>query len=569
MRFHYLLAFLLVFIVVQIPQFAVATSPCSASTCTVQVVRIITTNDWGTTFVNDSVRVNAAASVSSLTLGVPASISANIHLISAKDGSGRTIQVSPLPTNQTGKYQPYQFAFPSPITGNYNFTVRSVLSDLVSFDTSVSKYTFSFSAFPVADNTSGKLVANVTVLTRDWPTPATTPGNATTSGGRLLMPSSGSVPMTPFNSTVWKMTFSAAGTSQNMFDVIAARTVRVLGTGSLQVSDTYNLTNRGRDSPNVVFNLPAGATGIACNDLIGQLDPSNCITGPPLSDGTVPLTFSPRFSTIRNGGAAVAILQYSLSGGTYVSSTGLGRFSLTFQLLNNVKFVSSNLKTTIIFPPGGRVGAISGQTPEISGNQVLLETGKLTPYSSLGFTMTYDLDPFWYSLAPLSWVALIVGGIATGALVLSSGPQLGSTGFTPIQLIGRFVEMYDEKSSLRLEEDKLDEDVGRGAVAKYDYKRRRRVMDLRIIELDRLLNPLQEELTSSQSRYGEMIKRMARAEAELQQVKTSIADLKNQNRAGRISRELYEQLSNDLFKRRARAQQTIDSTVIGLREEAR
>src|SRR6266571_1938042 len=523
MRFHYLLAFLLVFVVVQIPPFAAATSPCSASTCTVQVLRTITTNDWGTTFVNDSVRVNAAASVSSLTLGVPASIGANIHLISAEDGSGRTIQVSPLPTNQTGKYQPYQFAFPSSITGNYNFTVRSVLSDLVSFDTSVSKYTFSFSAFPVADNTSGNLVANVTVLTRDWPTPATTPGNATTSGGRLLMPSSGTVPITPFNATVWKMTFSAAGTSQNMFDVVAARTVKVLGAGSLQVSDTYNLTNRGRDSPNVVFNLPAGATAIACNDLIGQLDPSNCLTA-VLGDGTVSVTFSPRFSTIKNGGAAVAILQYSLSGGAYVSSTGLGRFSLTFQLLNNVKFVSSNLQTKITFPPGGRVGAISGQTPEVSGNQVLLETGKLTPYSRLGFTMTYDLDPFWSSLPPLSWVALIVGGIATGTLVLSSGPQVGTTGYTPIQLIGRFVELFDEKSSLRLEK---------------------------------------EELSSSQSRYGEMIKRMARAEAELQQVKTSIADLKNQNRSGRISRELYEQLSSDLFKRRARAQQTIDNIVIG------
>ncbi len=143
MRFHYLLAFLLVFIVVQIPPFAAAASACSTSTCTVQVVRTITTNDWGTTFVNDSVRVSAAASVSSLTLGVPASISANIHLISAEDGSGKTIQVSPLPTNQTGKYEPYQFAFPSSITGNYNFTVRSVLSDLVSFDSSVSKYTLS------------------------------------------------------------------------------------------------------------------------------------------------------------------------------------------------------------------------------------------------------------------------------------------------------------------------------------------------------------------------------------------------------------------------------------------
>src|SRR5260370_33024345 len=307
MRFHYLLAFLLVFIVVQIPPFAAAASACSNSTCTVQVVRTITTNDWGTTFVNDSVRVNAAASVSSLTLGVPASISANIHLISAEDESGKTIQVSPSPTNQTGKYQPYQFAFPSSITGNYNFTVRSVLSDLVSFDSSVSKYTFSFSAFPVADNTSGKLVANVTVLTRDWPTPATTPGNATTSGGRLLMPSSGTVPITPFNATVWKMTFSAARTNQNMFDVIASRALRVLGAGGLRLSHTYNLTNRGRDSPNVVFNLPAGATGITCNDLIGQLDPSNCPPPAVLGDGPVSVTFSPRFSTIKNGGAAVAI----------------------------------------------------------------------------------------------------------------------------------------------------------------------------------------------------------------------------------------------------------------------
>jgi len=569
MRFHYLLAFLLVIVALQIPTSAAVASPCTASTCTVQVVRTVTTNDWGTTFVNDTVLVNAGSPVSSLTLGIPSSVSENIHLISAKDGSGRSLQVISLPSNQTGKYQPYQFTFPDLISGNYNFTVKSIFSDLISFDSSSTKYTFSFSAFPVADTNSGKLVANVTVLTRDWPTPATKPGNATTSQGKLLMPSSGTIPITPFNATVWKMTFSAVGTSQNMFDVIAARTIRISGAGSLQLSDTYNVTNRGKDAPNVVFSLPPGSSAITCNDLIGQLDPTICLPSPPLPDGTVSVTFSPRFSTIKSGGAAVAVLQYTVSGGSYVSSTGIGDFSLTFQLFNNVKFVSSNLQTKIIFPPGGRLGIVSGQTPEISGNQVLLETGKLTPYSSLGFTMTYQLDPFWSSLAPLSWVALIVGGITTAALVLSSGPQTGATGFTPTQLIGRFVELYDEKSSLRLEEDKLEEDVGRGAVAKYDYKRRRRVMDQRLVEIDKTLNPLKEELSRSQSRYAEMIKRMARAEAELQQVKTSLADLKNQNRAGRISRELYDQLSNDLFKRRSRAQQTIDNIVIGLREETR
>src|SRR5262245_1847081 len=119
MRLNYLLALLLVIVAVQIPALATADSPCSPSVCNVQVMRPITTNDWRTTFVNDSVRVTAASSVSSLTLGVPASISANIHLISAEDGSGRTLQVSPRPTNQTGSYQPYQFVFPASITGNY------------------------------------------------------------------------------------------------------------------------------------------------------------------------------------------------------------------------------------------------------------------------------------------------------------------------------------------------------------------------------------------------------------------------------------------------------------------
>ncbi len=518
---------------------------------------------------NDTVRVNATSAVSSLTLGIPSSLVANLHQISAEDGSGKTVQVNVLAANQTGKYQPYQFAFPSSQTGNYNFTVRAIFSDLVSFDPSTSKYAFSFSAFPVVDNTSGHVSGNVTILTRDWPTPLTTPGNATSSGGRLSMPSTGTLLLKPYNATVWKTTFAATGTSQNMFDVTAARTINILGGGSIQISDTYNVTNRGRDAPNIIFSLPSRAGDVTCNDLIGQLDPSNCQTAPPLGDGTVPLTFSPRFSTVKNNGAVVANLQYTLSGGSYVSSSSLGEYTLTFQMFNNVKFVTSNLKTKIVFPSGGRLGTVSGQTPDISGSQVVLQTSGVTPYTKLGFSMTYHLDPFWSSLAPLSWAMLIVGGIAAGALILSSGPQAQGAGFTPLQLITRFVELYDEKSSLRLEGDKLEEDVARGAVAKYDYKRRRRVMDLRLAELDKLLNPLKEELSSSQSRYAEMVKRIERAEAELQQVKTSLVDLKNQNRAGRISRELYDQLSSDLVKRRNRSQQAIDNIVIGLREEAR
>src|SRR6266705_5163143 len=234
MRPSYTLVFLLAMVAVQIPALATAAPPaCASNACTVSVTRSIITNDWGTTFVNDTVRMNATSAVSSLTLGIPSSLASNLHQISATDTQGGTVQVNPLPTNQTGKYQPYQFTFPGSET-NYTFTVKSVFSDLVSFDTSSSSYTFSFSAFPVVDATSGSVSANVTVLTRDWATPVTTPGNATTTGGRLSMPSGGVVLVKPFNATVWKTTFSATGTSQNMFDVTAGRTVNVLNGGRIR-----------------------------------------------------------------------------------------------------------------------------------------------------------------------------------------------------------------------------------------------------------------------------------------------------------------------------------------------
>ncbi len=495
-------------------------------------------------------------------------MAANLHQITATDGQGRIVQVTPQPTNRTGSYQPYQFIFPSSETGTYSFTVRSVFSDLVSFDTAASKYTFSFSAFPVLDGTSGTVMANVTVLTRDWPTPVAMPGNSTAIGGKLSLPAAGQFKVQAFNATVWKMTFSATGTSQNMFDVAVARVINVSPGGSVRVSDTYNVTNKGRDAPNIVFALPTGSTSITCGDLIGQLDATSCPSA-VLAEGTVTLTFSPRFTTVKNNGAAVAILQYTLHGGSYVASGALGKYTLTFQMFNNVKFVSSSLQTKILLPTGGRIGTVSGQTPTVSASQVLLQASPVTPYSNLGFSMTYQLDPFWAGLAPLSWASLVVGGIAAAALVLASSPQGAVVGVTPLQLITRFVDLYDEKSSLRLEGEKLEEDVSRGAVTKYDYKRRRRVMDLRLLELDKLLGPLKEQLSSAQSRYADMIKRTERAEAELQQVKSSLADLKNQNRSGRISRELYDQLSGDLFRRKAKAQQTLDNIVIGLREEAR
>src|SRR5207237_9985740 len=110
----------------------------------------------------------------------------------------------------------------------------------------------------------------------------------------------------------------------------------------------------------------------------------------------------------------------------------------------------------------------------------------------------------------------------------------------PSQLSTKFVDLYDEKSSMRLESDKMEEDLARGALNRYDYKQRRRMLDRRMTEIDRSLAPVEEQLAAAQGRYSDMIKRIERAEVELNVIKTTSADLRNQNRSSKISRNPYE-----------------------------
>src|SRR6266568_531421 len=224
-------------------------------------------------------------------------------------------------------------------------------------------------------------------------------------------------------------------------------------------------------------------------------------------------------------------------------------------------------QTTTLKPYNTTVATMTFTT---SGNQILVAVSTVTPMSSLSFTMDYQLDPFWASLSALGWAGLAVGSIAAVVLAIGATSTAGVTiSGAPSELIGRFVELYDEKSAMRLEAEKMDEDLARGALNRHEFKRRRRVIDLRIAELDRTLAPVKDQLSKSNPRYQDMIKRLERAEADIQVVRTTSADLRNQYRSGRIARELYESLISDLAKRKEKAQQTMDTIVINLREETR
>lgn len=557
-------AFLLIAIVfVALPYPADAASPCnSASACKATITRSIATNNWGVTIVTDKVSLSSASPVSQLTLGVPTNVGAAMRVSQANDTSGVNLAISTVP-NQT--YTGLTVLFPSAVKA-YNFTMSTVYWGLLTYSTAANGYTFNVNPFPVIDSSLNATVNTVFTNTGGWSSPKIAPPKNATLSSQPYTASN----LKPFNTTIWKITFSSAA-SQNLFAVAAGRTITITPADSIQVTDQYNLTNLGPTVSSIPFIVPKGVSSISEDYVLGlEIDqPSTTPTPTVNADGTSTVTFTPSFPSLPFNQTVKAKISYVLSPSTYVSSASLGRFTLNFALFNNVQFYAPTMQTTIIKPMGFRLNSVSGQTPQTSGGQVVFQSSSVSPLSNLGFSMSYQLDPFWSTVSPLTWAALIELALAASVIAVWRGTGTSGPIGVPVQTITRFVDLYDEKSSMSMESDKMEDDLARGGLNKYDYRQRRRNLDRRMGEIDRALVGVKSELAGESSRYSDMLKRIERAEAELQVIRTTSVDLKNQSRGGKISRELYDSLSTDLVRRKQRAQQTIDTVIINLREEIR
>jgi len=578
MRALFAVLLLLALTVVFLPHSATAATDCQRATCSASFERTISTNAWGVTTVSDYVNLTSAARVTHLTIGIPASVSDNLRFTVAT-AQGVNLQVSKQGPTPSQNYTTLNVQFPASEM-NFVFNLTTVFAGLLSYSPGANSFTFEANPFPLVDGTYNVTRAKVTFQTGDWQSPRIPlPLNQTITGGTFTctLPSAGSdncpgsSPLSVGNSTVWKVTFASSAT-QNVLTVSAGRLIQIFATGTLQVTDSYNVTNLGPTLPSVAFKVPKGVSSITENYVLGvEIDqPETASTPTSNPDGTSTVTFTPSFGAVQFNQSFRAKIAYTLSPSTYISTNSLGIFTVNFAMFNNVQFTAPTLQTKIVTPSGFRLNTLTGQVPQISGNQISLLTSPVTPISSLGFSMTYQLDPFWASLSPLTWVGLVEAALAGGVLAVLSRPSAeGAISGAPSQLITKFVELYDEKSSMRLESDKMEEDLARGALNRYDYKQRRRMLDRRMTEVDRTLAPVEEQLSAAQGRYSDMIKRIERAEVELNVIKTTANDLRNQYRNGKISKDLYESLNADLMRRKRKAEQTIDTIIINLREEIR
>ena len=575
MRAVVIVLLLLVVTVTLLPSPASAAGPqnCNppAVRCSVSITRTITTNNWGVTIIKDGILFNSTAQVSHIAVGIPTSVSSGLRLSQANDTSGNNLQVVNQGTSLNSTYTTLDVRFPT-LETRYNFTLETVYSGLLTYSNSASKFSFTVNPFLILDKSYNSTTSSTStfVYTGGWTSPTIAPPINQTLASHCPNNQCSATPLRPFNTTVWTITFTAAS-SQEILAVAASRTITIASSGSVQITDGYNITNLGPVLSSISFTVPKGVSGISERYVLGLQIDQPLTTPTPTSnpDGTSSVTFTPSFGSVQFNQSVKVELLYTLLPSSYITTGTLGTFTLNFALFNNVLFYAPTLQTKIVTPTGFRLNTVGGQVPQTSSGPIVFQVSSVNPMSNLSFSMSYQLDPFWASLTPLSWVGLVELALAASVIAVWRGPGAAGPRELPAQLITRFVDLYDEKSSMRLESDKMDEDLGRGSTNRYDYKQRRRSLDRRMAEVDKALTPVKDELAGVSTRYSDMTKRLERAEAELQVIKNTSGDLRNQYRSGKISKDLYESLSTDLVRRKDKAAQNIDTIIINLREEIR
>jgi len=535
---------------------------------TVEVNRVAEIGGWGLVTVNDTltVRNNSTPPLGDIPIGLPRDLTKGLRYLAANDDQNRLLTVE-RDLDSTSETYWFKVNFPRTLAYNetYRFTVTSVFTNVLV--PAAGGFEYRFVTTPVLRVKGAS--ENMTIIAgaeSKFTIPQEFNFTETSEGGRMhLRGYFASIEPYATKSIVLNMT----STTQFIVRVPhVSREIRFGEGGTIRVSDTYDFENLAGSISTIQITLPQNSSDVMAYDLVGPLwdTPQQ---GPDISVG-------PRYpGGIATNRTFTFTLKYQLDPKTYVKQVQWwGASSCKFDLLSNLKYwVIDDLETTVIVPDGFDVRSISPVPSSTSSSMFYhdLEYGMadVTPYTNLGLSLEYNYAPFWSGSLLLAWVAIVeLVAVALVVIVRARKPAALKIP-VPSDKLKQFVELYDGRTALRLELDRMAQDLARGALNKHEYRRRRKTIEFRMGELDRALQPVRQELKASHPRYGEMMLRMERAEAEMDATRLGEEHLKTQYRSGKISKEAYDRALEDLNRRIDRARQAIETTLVTLREEAR
>ena len=539
----------------------------------IDVKRHITIGDWGVVVFNDTFTVlnNSTSTANDFLYGVPRSNAEGLRFVMAKESSNLLQVERDVEKDPSFYWMRIRFKEPLPIGKNLTVNVASIHSDVVKFFRIEGEagteelYGVAFWAYPIFRVRAGS--CNVTVYTSLDAKYQLSPGStfiATRIDGKPVLATS-KKPLEPLTDEKYSFNFSSS--SQHLVTCDwARRQISISPQGEVSFSDYYRINNLGSSFSSVRLILPKETVEVMAHDDIGPLWSA--------PKKTFDVSVEPRFRNVRQNESFAFRVEYKLSPGKNVKQLEWwGLYDLAVRLLADSPWVAEREEVKIVLPKG--VAVESNSVPNAGAETSLYQTvlaysyEPATPLHDVTLNLKYRYLPFWSALVPLMWVLLAQVAIAAVFAMSKIKKPAKAVPLAPVERILQFVELYDERTALRAELDKMEQDLARGAVSRHEYRRRTREVEMRLEEIRKELQVVRADLSAASARYSEMIRKVERAEAEMDAAKASAAQLRSQYRSGKMTRQIYESMVSDVRKRQDRARETIDSTIITLREETR
>jgi hypothetical protein len=534
----------------------------------VKVDRVAQIGGWGLVTVNDTFTIwnNSTDVLGNVPIGLPRDFTSGLKYLAARDDQNRVLTIErDLDSSSETYWFRVNFAKALARNENYTFTVTSLFTNVLVPVPAGFQYRFVTTPVLQVKGTS----ENMTIIAGAQSKFSIPQGfNLTeTLDGTYARLSGYFAPMEAY--TTESIVLNMTSVAQFIVRVPhLSREIRFGEDGTIRVSDTYDFENLAGSISTIQLTLPENSSDVMAYDLIGSLWDSPQ-QGPDISVG-------PRYSGgIESNRTFTFTIKYQIDPRTYVKQTEWwGANNCKFTLFSNLKYwVVDKLETTVIVPDGFTVKNSFPSPSSTSGSlfyrNLKYEVTNVTPYTDLGLSIEYSYTPFWSGSLLLVWLGILELVVVASVVVARVRKPAALKIPVPSDKLKQFVELYDGRTALRLELDRMAEDLARGALSKHEYRRRRRGIELRMGELDRALQPLKQDLKAFHPRYAEMILRMERAEAEIEANRLGEEHFRTQYRAGKISKEAYERALQDLSRRVDKAREIIETSSVTLREEAR
>jgi len=471
--------------------------------------------------------------------------------------------------------------------GSYKFTVVFVFINSTRF-----------SVFPLEEQ-------QVLVYNASFPAYPSLPQKASQVNLKILMPTTLSYARSSYEKEGIKLTNTTQG-SQNVFSYVKSnltefsqdhawvyasntggavqildikevdRQIDITGNNEIIVSDSYTALNQAGELKQIQLRLPKEAYRVSAFLQFGLVSQDNLKTQQTDTYTNVTITFA---VPPVEGEEIHLSIQYSLPWSNHVTTGNFGESHVSLSLFENLETIVRRLTVVIALPEGAVLnGAI--QPEDMTGFQTTAFSSSFTfafqnatPFHNLPLEFTYQRPIFWDSFRPTIWMGafVFVVGALVGAWRMYQPPPTAPLPSAVVSVraedLRSFVNYYDEKRRLSKEAEALDAAARKGKIPRRQYKVRKTTIDGRLAALSRDLAASRDKLRTAGPRYADLMRQLEVAESEMQGAEAEITRAEARYHRGDLSAQAYHNVLETAYRRRDKAQTTVDGALLRLREE--